>query len=90
MHKQSSTAEQADTIVIRAPAGTKARWVHESQSCGVKLSDWVLRLVDDPPADAQRYLDRFASKEPGSIAVLTEDQLRELMRKAYMAGAYRI
>ena len=36
-----------DTIVIRAPAGTKARWVHESQSCGSKLSDWVIRLVDN-------------------------------------------
>jgi hypothetical protein len=81
---------ESDTIVIRAPAGTKARWVHESQSCGIKLSDWVLRLVDDPPADAELYLERFAPKEPGSAVFLTEDQLRNVMRKAYLAGAYRI
>lgn len=37
-----------DTIVIKAPAGTKARWVHEAQKRGVKLSDWVLRSVDRP------------------------------------------
>jgi hypothetical protein len=78
-----------DTIVIRAPAGTKARWVHQSQSAGLKLSDWVLRLVDDPPADAERYLSRFAPKEPGSVAVLTDAQLRDVMLKAYLAGAYR-
>lgn len=37
-----------DTIVIKAPAGTKARWVHQSQAQGMKLSDWVVRSVDRP------------------------------------------
>ena len=37
-----------DTIVIRAPAGTKARWVHQSQARGMKLGDWVVQAVDRP------------------------------------------
>jgi hypothetical protein len=78
-----------DTIIIKAPAGTKARWVRQSQSAGLKLSDWVLRLIDDPPADAERYLSRFARKEPGSAVLMTEEQVRALIRKAYLAGAYR-
>ena len=75
-----------DTIVIKAPAGTKARWVRLAG--GEKLSDWAVRMIDDPP-DAERYLARFARKEPGSVVMLTEDQLRDVMRKAYIAGAYR-
>lgn len=78
-----------DTIVVKAPAGTKARWVKQSHAAGIKLSDWIIRLVDDPPADAERYLARFERKEPGSVVMLTEDQLRDLVRKAYLAGAYR-
>jgi hypothetical protein len=35
-----------DKIIITAPAGTKARWVHQSQSEGVKLSDWIVKKVD--------------------------------------------
>lgn len=30
-----------DRIIITAPPGTKARWVHEAQKLGMKLSDWV-------------------------------------------------
>jgi hypothetical protein len=82
-------SDMPDTIVIKVPAGTKARWVKQSQSCGLKLSDWVLRLIDDPPADAERYLSRFARKEPGSAVLMTEDHVRELLRSAYLAGAYR-
>ena len=37
-----------DTIVIRAPAGTKARWVRQSQSRGMRLGDWVVQSVDRP------------------------------------------
>jgi len=37
-----------DTIVIKAPPGTKARWVHKSQAQGRKLSDWVREAVDRP------------------------------------------
>jgi ribosomal protein S27AE len=37
-----------DTIIIKAPAGTKARWVRQSQAQGKKLSDWVIEAVDRP------------------------------------------
>lgn len=80
-----------DTIVLKVPPGTKARWVRQSQSAGMKLSDWVLRQIEPP--DPEPWLSRHASKEPGSVAVLSEDELREAMRKAmrkaYLAGAYR-
>lgn len=35
-----------DTIVIKAPAGTKARWVKQSQRAGMKLSDWLINRVE--------------------------------------------
>jgi hypothetical protein len=35
-----------DKIIITAPAGTKAKWVRQSQSEGVKLSDWIISKVD--------------------------------------------
>ena len=75
-----------DTIVIQAPPGTKSRWVRACYPG--KLSAWVVKMIDEPP-DPDRYLARFAAREPGSVVVLTEDQLREVMRKAYLAGAAR-
>ena len=35
-----------DTIIIKAPQGTKTRWVRQSQAEGKKLSDWVREKVD--------------------------------------------
>lgn len=75
-----------DTIVIRAPAGTKARWVRIAHPG--KLSAWVVKMIDEPP-DPERYLARFAPREPGAVVVLTEPDLRDVMRKAYMAGVWR-
>ena len=75
-----------DTIVIKAPAGTKARWVRIAHPG--KLSAWVVKMIDEPP-DPDRYLARFAAREPGSVVVLTEAELRDVMRKAYLAGAQR-
>lgn len=37
---------QQDTIVIKAPAGTKTRWVRQSQREGSKLSDWIIQHVE--------------------------------------------
>lgn len=37
-----------DTIVIRAPLGTKARWVHAAQRHRVTLARYVLESVDRP------------------------------------------
>lgn len=38
-----------DTIVIKAPAGTKTRWVRQSQRAGRKLSGWLVDRVDGLP-----------------------------------------
>ena len=76
-----------DTIVITAPKTTKARWVRTA-SPG-KLSAWVVKMIDEKP-DPDRYLSRFAPREPGSVAVLTETELRDVMRAAYIAGARRV
>lgn len=38
-----------DTIVIKAPAGTKARWVRQSQRESSKLSDWLISRVEAQP-----------------------------------------
>ena len=36
-----------DTIIIKAPAGTKARWVRKkSQRDGMKLSDWIIQRTE--------------------------------------------
>lgn len=77
-----------DTIIIKAPPGTKARWVRNSQSAGLKLSGWVCMMLDEP-ADPDRWLARFASREPGSVVVLDEPELRAMLRRAYLAGAVR-
>ena len=41
-------ADDHDTIVIRAPAGTKTRWVRQSQAQHRKLSEWIVDAVDRP------------------------------------------
>lgn len=38
-----------DTIVIKAPAGTKTRWVRQSQREGRKLSDWIISRMEAQP-----------------------------------------
>lgn len=43
---KSNLPETDDTIVIKAPAGTKARWVRQSQREGKKLSDWLAERVE--------------------------------------------
>jgi len=37
---------KSDTIVITAQAGTKNRWVRQSQREGLKLSDWIIKQVE--------------------------------------------
>ncbi len=40
------TMQDKDTIIIKAPPGTKTRWVRQSQAHGKKLSDWIVDAVD--------------------------------------------
>jgi len=51
-----------DTIVLKVPAGTKARWVRESQTKGQKLSDWVVMRVEARPMTARQILDTISDK----------------------------
>lgn len=44
-----SKSQPDDTIVIKAPAGTKTRWVRQSQARGQKLSAWVIDRVTGQP-----------------------------------------
>jgi len=39
--------ENKDTIVIKAPLGTKTKWVRESQARGMRLTDWVCMMVQN-------------------------------------------
>ncbi len=51
-----------DTIIIKAPPGTKTRWVRQSQAQGKKLSDWIVQLVDS----ANAYRCRMCGHVHGS------------------------
>jgi ribosomal protein S27AE len=57
-----------DTIVIKAPAGTKARWVH--QAGGMKLSDWVVCQVDRP----ENKTARRPCPRCGSVVLVADGQ----------------
>lgn len=53
----------SDTIVIKAPAGTKTRWVRQSQREGRKLSDWLIDRVEARP-----MTQLFAITIPSDVA----------------------
>lgn len=42
----SGDAPKDDTIVITAPAGTKARWVRKAG--GMRLGEWIQQQADKP------------------------------------------
>ena len=88
-----------DTIVIQAPPGTKSRWVKAAHPG--KLSAWVCKMIDEP-ADPDRYLRRILIERADFVVLpeddllalvqfseLANDELLDLMRKAYLAGARR-
>ena len=47
--------DDKDTIIVRPPKGTKAKWVRQSQAEGKKLTDWIVERVEARP---------HASKKP--------------------------
>jgi hypothetical protein len=47
-----------DTIIIRAPAGTKARWVRAAHPG--KLSDWIISKVDANMPTDEEYETAFS------------------------------
>jgi len=44
-----------EKIILTVPAGTKARWVSQSQAQGEKLSDWVREAVERPAHQTADY-----------------------------------
>jgi len=35
-----------DMIIVKAPLGTKSRWVHLSQKRSLKLNDWLIEHIE--------------------------------------------
>lgn len=62
----------ADTIVIKAPSGTKSRWVHEAQKRGMKLSDWVINRIDHENASTATTISKIKEESlwPGEDRAL--------------------
>jgi hypothetical protein len=44
--QKTPSDDKKGTIVVRPPAGTKARWVRQSQREGKKLTDWIVERVE--------------------------------------------
>ena len=41
--------DDKDTVVVRPPKGTKAKWVRQSQAERKKLTDWIVERVEARP-----------------------------------------
>jgi hypothetical protein len=67
----------ADTIVIRAPAGTKARWVRQSQAEGSKLSDWIVQRLEASMPNDEEYETAFAE-------AIGADQYQQLLDEQWL------
>ena len=46
--------DDKDTIVVRPPKGTKAKWVRQSQAERKKLTDWIVERVEAAHANTQK------------------------------------
>jgi hypothetical protein len=88
-----------ETIVIQAPPGTKSRWVKAAHPG--KLSAWVVKMIDEEP-NPDRFLRRILAERADFVVFpdddllalvrlseFADDELLDLMRKAYLAGARR-
>lgn len=72
---------ESDTIVIKAPAGTKASWVRQAQREGQKLSDWI----SDGIARADVELQRAVIAEREACAKVCDDKAMHCETKAQEA-----
>ena len=64
-----------DTIVIRAPAGTKARWVRAAR--GGKLNDWIIKQLEDSMPVDEEYETAFAD-------AIGSDQYQRLLNERWL------
>ena len=62
--------QQTDALIhLRVPAATKARWVRESRSAGMRLKDWIVARIDGQKGDA--IMAQVAIQVDGEITVGT-------------------
>jgi hypothetical protein len=55
-----------DTVVLKVPQGTKARWVSQSYKRGGTLNEWAIDRIDGPPG-------------PKPLAAIEDDQIIALV-----------
>ena len=68
-----------DTIVVRAPAGTKARWVRAAHPG--KLADWIISQVEARPTDTAINVAALVA-----LAGLRSPQTTEVVRLILIDG----
>ena len=51
--------DDKDTIIVRPPKGTKARWVRQSQSEGKKLTDWIVERVEGTHTNKPKEVTKY-------------------------------
>jgi hypothetical protein len=74
-------------IHLRVPAALKARWVRESQSRGLKLTDWITQRVEARTMNVYKIPEALAHKYHGSghaLVAVTGEQVVDLV---YLADA---
>lgn len=67
-------------IHLRVPAALKARWVRESRAAGMKLTDWVIKRVEEGASAVKTYkiTDSMAAQYHGAgwaLAAVTGGQV---------------
>jgi len=88
----SSAMSHTDTIVIKAPAGTKACWVRQSQRAGMKLSDWLIKALEStmkkPIIVESRTVPGRYDINRKMLIVDTADKGRMLIAQGYGGGDF--
>jgi hypothetical protein len=63
---QQQGREALSVIHINVPRALKARWVRESQSAGMKLTDWMIHKLQERTMTVHKIPETLASKYHGS------------------------
>lgn len=63
---QREGREALSVINISVPRAFKARWVRQSQSEGLKLTDWIIKRLESRPMNVYKIPESVASKYRGS------------------------
>lgn len=78
-HPVNNTPEGREALIhLHVPAALKARWVRESRTAGMKLTDWIIKRVEGATMNVYKITDALASQYHGSgwaLAAITGDQV---------------